>query len=449
MQFATEFEVTTPAHWSRTVARWPVALAALAVLLTVAAKLFMVFTPSEMDSFWIYSWAVNLVDHGIRADRFFYPDDPVGGTHVFQMIPTALVAAIYLVTGHSSTTILLANLLWLSIVFGALYCFLRSDFAWPPVAALTASAVLCLMEPVLRDIVSLRAESISLAMTLIALLLVRRRRLVWLAGVLAVLAVEAHATGVVGATFIALRALRDRPSLERFAALAAGGVGGLLVVWALHPDILSLRWLHALGERQGSNGIRSPLAAYFWFAQYKRHLPELAGLGLGAWLMLRSCGWRGIWSHASEYLLQALIAVCLLELLGRGSYLYVIWIFVPLYFAALRVFPLALAPLLAFHLLNYLALAVHLGGYSHAGLASVLRSMATPQTIVMGQNPVLMGAPTPDQFVWLPDSAGLPPQILATSRPVLVVSRVVRPEVQIDRKFGEFYIGWLRGKPSP
>ncbi|WP_322517886.1 hypothetical protein SR870_10400 [Rhodopseudomonas palustris] len=431
-------------RWIGLAGRAPVLALAAAALLAISVKLFLVFTPNEMDAFWIYSWAVNLVDHGIRADRFFYPNDLVGGTYVFSMIPTALIAAVYALMGHGYWTVFVANELWLLLILAAFYGFLRAEFDYRPVTALTMAIVLCLMEPVLRGVVSLRAETLSLAATLIALLCVRRPRLVWLGGALAVLAVEIHATGVIGAGFVALRVLLDRMGLRALVQLALGGVLGMALFWALHPDMVSLRWLHDLGGRQGTNGIRSPLAAYFWHAQYKRHLPELACIGLAGAIMLHARSLPQIWNEAREPILQIVLAVVLLELLGRGSYLYVVWIFVPFYLLALRIRPSALLPLLAFHLASYLALMLYNGDYSHARLAAAIRRVAAPNMLVLGPHPALPGAPTPDQYVWLPEDAEIAPQIRGLSRPVLVVGRTSRPDVTPVDRVGGFSIGWMK-----
>ena len=50
--------------------------------------LFKVFSPNEMDSFWNYSSAINLVEYKSYFDLFFLPENKAIGLNLFKYIPT-------------------------------------------------------------------------------------------------------------------------------------------------------------------------------------------------------------------------------------------------------------------------------------------------------------------------------------------------------------------------
>ena len=134
--------------------------------LTFPCFLFKVFSPNEMDSFWNYSSAINLVEYKSYFDLFFSSENKAIGLNLFKYIPTFLISLIYKLNGHQYTTIIFSNYLWLISLFISLFVFLRFEFKSSFKEILFYSMVLVLMEPLFRGIISLRAESISIIFTL-------------------------------------------------------------------------------------------------------------------------------------------------------------------------------------------------------------------------------------------------------------------------------------------
>ncbi len=413
-------------------------------LALVGARLFLAFSLREMDSFWIYSWATNWVDHGIRADVHLDPEDDAAALHVFHMLPTMVVAGMYRVFGHGFWTIYATNFVWLGLVFGALVAFLRVEFSQKWNEAIFFAAMICLMEPVLRGVISLRAEVISVVLTLLALLCARQKNLAWLAGLLSVMAFEAHATGLICGALVAARFYERKSPAQYWIYALYGGLAGSAAWVVLHPNLLSSGWLSDLINTRGANGRQSPFLTYFWQAQYKRHLPELVLMAFAIAFMLVTTGARDIWRKHREYVVQAFLAAVMLELLGRGNYLYVIWFFVPFYLLLLRVQPVALIVLLSFHLVSYVGVTIYNGDYTHARLFDAVRSLETPEMHVLGPWPAFPATLHSQQFTRLPGGGEIPAKYRNGTDRVLIVSRVPRTDMTIEKRVGIFAVGFLK-----
>jgi hypothetical protein len=412
--------------------------------------LFQCFSPNEVDSFWIYSWATQLADTGVRADVFFRPEDKAAGTQLFHLIPTYIISIVYKLFGHGYHTIMTANYVWVASLAAALYFYLRQYENASPKETFIFLLIICAMEPVFRGFVSLRPEIIAIVLTYIGLTLMRHQHRV-LPGVLSVLAIEAHITGIAGFLFILARCIQDYPKpaqwYKSLGGLFLGVLLGGLIYLVMHLDVLTFAWVDDLLQRREISAGRSPFISYFWHAKFKRHLPELVLIGFALVMITRSMRVSPITSHQKNLIIQIIIGLSVTELLGRGNYLYVVWWMLPFYLLCLTIKPRWLWPLFSFHLLSYILVFGYSAGYSHAGLAKAVGHYSNGADFVMGPNAVLPGTATASQFIHLAPGANIDSKYWSPDTKILVVSRDLHKDVILVDDYSGYRIGWY--SPSP
>lgn len=412
---------------------------------------FIGFSLNEVDSFWIYSWATLLADQGLRTDAFFRPDDTAAGTQLFHLIPTFIISIVYELAGHGYHVIIVSNLLWSAALAAALYYHIKQNSKTSPKEITIFILIVCAMEPVVRSVISLRPEIISIVLTYTGLVLMQRRhRLV--PGVLSVLAIEAHITGIVGFLFILIKFIQDQAAepyrLENYSKLFFGFMLGSLAYVLMHIEMLTFVWVEDLLQRREISSGHSPFMSYFWHAKFKRHLPELALIVLALILIVRTIRFANITPHQKNLIIQIFTGFCVIELLGRGNYLYVIWWMLPFYLFCLTINRRLLVPLLIFHLISYVLAFTYKGNYNHLGLAMEVRRFSDNADFVMGPGSILPGTAIPSQFIHLASGADINPKHLTSDVNILVVSRDLHTNMFLVGEYYNYYIGWYTPQSS-
>lgn len=409
--------------------------------LTFPYFLFKVFSPNEMDSFWNYSSAINLVEYKSYFDLFFSSENKAIGLNLFKYIPTFLISLIYKLNGHQYTTIILSNYLWLISLFISLFVFLRFEFKSSFKEILFYSMVLVLMEPLFRGIISLRAESISIIFTLFSLTLLRCRKFPLLAGFFSILSIESHITGIIGLIFCLIRLFILNFSFKTKLIFLTGNFLGVLLYLYLHPIFFSFVWVNDLINERSILDSNSPFYAYFWLSNFKRHLPELFLIFFSLFFIHKIK--KINFNYKNEYFIQILFSIIILELLNKGSYLYVAWFFLPFYLYLYQYSKKILILFFIFYLISYISSFFYNHGYNHYHLSKKLRKLSDSKTVILGPHAAVMGVRDPKNFIYLDEKVF---DLLGNNfqkKKILVVTKDNNLQIELIEKYGPYNIGWL------
>lgn len=403
--------------------------------------LFKVFSPNEMDSFWNYSSAINLVEYKSYFDLFFLPENKAIGLNLFKYIPTFFISLIYKLNGHQYTTIILSNYLWLISLFASLFFFLKFEFKLSFKEILYLSIIFILMEPLFRGIISLRAESISIIFTLFSLTLLKCRRFLLLAGFFSILSIESHITGIIGLVFCLMRLFILNFSFKSKLIFLIGSFLGVLLYLYLHPIFFSFVWVDDLINERSVLDSHSPFYSYFWLSNFKRHLPELFLIFFSLFYIHRIK--KINFNYKNEYFIQLVFSIVILELLNKGSYLYVVWFFLPFYLYLYQYSKKILILFFIFYLISYIASFFYNHSYNHYQLSKKLRELTDSKTVILGPHAAVMGVYDPKNFIYLDGKVpGLIDYNFSKNK-ILVVTKDNNEKIELIEKYGHFNIGWL------
>jgi hypothetical protein len=164
----------------------------------------------------------------------------------------------------------------------AIFNFLVSE-GFCRLGAVTCCLALAATEPFLAMASQSKYDYITFLFAVCSLLLAARRQL-FVAGLISVLAIEVHPTGIMAPTYLIayelsrmIQTRRIRLEFDRAAKLALGGLLGLAVFVVLHLHaILALPTAVSSNPSDLNNGAGHFLYGYFFNQRLYRHLPELA-----------------------------------------------------------------------------------------------------------------------------------------------------------------------------
>ena len=312
------------------------------------------YSENELDLFWSYSWVINLVDYNERIDLFFRPQDNVGGTLLFHLYPTYLLSFIYKYFGHQLITLQLSTSFYFLLLFSSLFLFIKNYIKFTYSNSLIFTSYLLLMEPFLRGIISLRPEVVSLSISLLLLALskVSSKNYVFiLVGFFSIFIIESHITGIIGFSFLLISILihKEKYLLKYF---FVGFICGIFFYILTHQHFLSLNWFDDLYARRSMDGISSSFYVYFFQSKFGRHLPEFFLSLLSLLIIFKDLSFNK--KYYQDLLLYLIASIFLIEILGRGSPLYLIWFFLPLLIILFIRYKLFFYVFLSFYIIQYI-----------------------------------------------------------------------------------------------
>lgn len=366
------------------------------IIFSITCLIFYVlpfrYSTNELDLFWSYSWVINLVDYNERIDLFFRPLDNVGGTLLFHVYPTYLLSFIYEYFGHQFITLQLSTLLYFLILFSSLFLFIKNYIKFTFLNSLIFTSLLLLMEPFLRSIISLRPEVVSLSISLFLLALSRvsnKNYVFILVGFFSIFIVESHITGIIGFTFLLISILihKEKYLLKYF---LVGFICGIFFYILTHQHFLSFNWFDDLYSRRGMDGISSSFYVYFFQSKFGRHLPEFFLSLLSLLIILKDLSFNK--KYYQDLLLYLIASIFLIEILGRGSPLYLVWFFLPLFIILYIRYKFIFYVFFAFYIIQYIFIQIYNEGYTHIGVYELIRKNTNEESIIFGPHIALFGA---------------------------------------------------------
>ena len=234
-----------------------------------------------IDTPWYLSFSYNYCMKGIGTDVTFGVPFPggMGGTVAFGKLAAIMQCAALAPFNWSLVAANVLSLAGVALGMAAIFAFLVGQ-GFSRLDAVFCCLALAATEPFVAMANQSKYEYITFLLAVCGLLLAARGRL-FLAGLIAVLAIEVQPIGIMAPTYLVAYELNRviqkrqfRLEFDRIAKLALGGVLGLVVYFVLHPGILSLLRASRIGAEWDYGWIHF-LNPYFFGARLNRHLPEL------------------------------------------------------------------------------------------------------------------------------------------------------------------------------
>jgi hypothetical protein len=246
------------------------------------AVLWGLYRPYNIDDPWFLSFSYGLCHRRSELDLAFggrFPNG-MGGTIAFGKLAAYTQCAVFDLFGWTRTAL---EVLSKSVSFAglALLGFFLYRIGVRERIILCYLVAFAALEPFFGMADQAKYECFTFLLLSGSLLLVSHGRY-FLAGLAAAAAVEIQPMGIMAPVMaaICLAFTHDGGRQERVRAWAALLAGGSLVIpiyFLLHPDIFTALNLAPLNDLEASRLFHPGfLYAYFWEAQYKWHLPELA-----------------------------------------------------------------------------------------------------------------------------------------------------------------------------
>ena len=209
----------------------------------------------------------------------------------------------------------------------------------------------------------------------------------------------------------------------------------------LHPIFFSFVWVNDLINERSILDSNSPFYAYFWLSNFKRHLPELFLIFFSLFFIHKIK--KINFNYKNEYFIQIFFSIIILELLNKGSYLYVAWFFLPFYLYIYQYSKKILILFFIFYLISYISSFFYNYGYNHYDLSKRLRKLSDSTTVILGPHAAVMGVRDPKNFIYLDEKVF---DLLGNNfqkKKILVVTKDNNLQIELIEKYGPYNIGWL------
>src|SRR6516164_1989354 len=253
------------------------------IVVAVYAIMFGNYRPhTAIDTQWYLSYSYNFCMKGIDTDATFGAAFPVGpaGTVAFGKLAAILQCAALAPFDWSLVADNVLSVVGVVLSMAVIVAFLVSE-GFSRLGAVTCCLALAATEPFLAMANQSKYEYVTFLFAVCGLLLAARRHL-FLAGLIAVLAIEVQPIGIMAPIYLISYELSRMIQKGGFclefdgaAKLVLGGLLGLAVYFILHPHILALLAASPNPAEWGKEGSIHFLYGYFFTTRLYRHLPEL------------------------------------------------------------------------------------------------------------------------------------------------------------------------------
>jgi len=302
----------------------------IALTLLVNVALLTRYRTENIDEAWSLSFYYNYTHKGIETDTVFQSNDGQAGVLYFGKVIAVVYSAVFDVIGWNRLNVGLVGLI---LVIAAAFCWYKVilKLYGDKKFALNTFLLFILLEPFIANINSARGEALILLLTGASLLLLLNKQYV-IGVLLAAISLETHPVGGIAGITLLTYLFTAKPKLGKWgiAQIVIATIASAIGYLALHSSALAS--LLAFLTSNSKTGWTNLFVQYFFQAQYKRHLLELAVIILSGVIFIQ----KKLFKTYSFIFVLAIINLLLLALFPRPNINYValfslgIWLIVAL-----------------------------------------------------------------------------------------------------------------------